>query len=127
MTTTQRHLHLDLPHDYDSPLRARRAVRGLVGDDGDAYVDDALLLTSELVTNAIEHTPGGCTLTATMDPFASGLRVEVSDGSAALPVLSLARRDAISGRGLRIVDLISRRWGAETSRTGKTVWFELGR
>ena len=64
--------------------------------------ETALLLVSELVTNAIRH--------------------------GALPRVAQPGTDQVGGRGLHLVQQLALRWGAQVSRTrlGKTVWFELG-
>ncbi|MGH9022875.1 MAG: ATP-binding protein, partial [Acidimicrobiia bacterium] len=55
-------------------------------------------------------------------------RVEITDRSPRPPILSQAEEDAESGRGLRIVERLSRRWGTDRlPGRGKTVWFEVER
>jgi anti-sigma regulatory factor (Ser/Thr protein kinase) len=88
--------------------------------------ETALLLVSELTTNAIRHGTPPVRLSLRLDR--DRLRVEVSDGSPTLPELSQPGADQISGRGLQIVQLLSARWGACAAPRrpgGKTVWFEL--
>ena len=55
------------------------------------------------------------------------MRVEVHDDNPALPTLGPADDEAAeSGRGLRLVDALATRWGAEPCPSdGKDVWFEL--
>jgi anti-sigma regulatory factor (Ser/Thr protein kinase) len=86
--------------------------------------DDAVLLASELVTNVIlhAHTDFEVRVTALQD----GARVEVVDGSPTLPMAGTLATAALSGRGLMLVQSLSRSWGAHRGpATGKTVWFEL--
>ncbi|HEY7102719.1 MAG TPA: ATP-binding protein [Mycobacteriales bacterium] len=87
--------------------------------------DIALLLVSELATNAIRHGAPPVRLSLRLDR--DRLRVEVSDSSPTLPELASPAPDQVSGRGLQIVQLLAVRWGASASprRLGKTVWFEL--
>jgi serine/threonine-protein kinase RsbW len=89
--------------------------------------ETALLLVSELATNAIRH--GRPPVRMSLRWERNRLRVEVTDSSPALPQLSRTGPDQIGGRGLQIVQLLAARWGASTSsrRLGKTVWFELTR
>jgi len=89
--------------------------------------DTALLLVSELVTNAIRHGTPPVRLSLRLDR--DRLRVEVTDSSPALPELTRPEPDQIGGRGLQIVQLLAARWGASFSsrRLGKTVWFELSK
>ena len=90
-----------------------------------AVLDNALLLTSELVTNAVRHGEGE--ITCRLWPGPEVVRLEVSDASATLPREVDRGVRAESGRGLQIVDGLASRWGAVPSPQppGKTVWFEL--
>ena len=89
--------------------------------------ETALLLVSELATNAIRH--GTPPVRLSLRLKRDRLRVEVTDSSPALPELGHPGPDQISGRGLQIVQQLSATWGATASprRLGKTVWFELTR
>lgn len=88
--------------------------------------ETALLLVSELATNAIRHGAPPVRLSLRLD--ADRLRVEVTDSSPALPHLDHPGPDQAGGRGLQIVQQLAARWGSQVSRSrlGKTVWFELG-
>lgn len=88
--------------------------------------ETALLLVSELATNAIRH--GAPPVRLSLRLTGSRLRVEVADSSPALPTLVQPGPDQAGGRGLQIVQQLAARWGAQASRRhlGKTVWFELG-
>jgi anti-sigma regulatory factor (Ser/Thr protein kinase) len=101
-----------------------RTLTRLPGVDTDA----ATLLTSELVTNAIQHTdsgaPGG-TVTVVAIAVPGGVLVEVTDGgSAGAPVI---RNDlyAASGHGLFLVQQLAAQWGYLRDPAGTTVWFHL--
>ncbi|MER7576660.1 PAS domain S-box protein [Streptomyces sp. NPDC126514] len=85
--------------------------------------DDARLLASEVLTNAIQHAQGplGLRLRRT----ATELTVEVSDNSPHLPQLRLATPDDESGRGLLLVDTLADSWGVRPTDDGKTTWFTL--
>ncbi|MGH8868410.1 MAG: ATP-binding protein [Actinomycetes bacterium] len=86
--------------------------------------DVAVLLTSELVTNAILH--GSPPLSLRAEGNAGALRVEVRD---ARRLDTLAARtaagDAESGRGLVLVEALASRWGWDAHGRRKHVWFEL--
>jgi anti-sigma regulatory factor (Ser/Thr protein kinase) len=86
-------------------------------------VDDAVLVVSEMVTNAVRHGSGGIRLR--LHWSGSYLRVEVRDGSPLLPRLLPASPSADRGRGLRIVARLASRWGSTRLRDGKVVWVEL--
>ncbi|CAN5169938.1 hypothetical protein BH18ACT4_BH18ACT4_10590 [soil metagenome] len=96
----------------------------LGGDRDDVLRDRAVLLLSELATNAVVHARTDYRVTATVG--ADRLRVEVSDGSPTLPEAGTTALDSPGGRGIRLVDTVSESWGVEPSRTGKAVWFECG-
>ena len=86
--------------------------------------ETALLLVSELATNAIRHGAPPVRLSLRLDK--NRLRVEVTDSSPALPELGHPGPDGIGGRGLQIVQQLAARWGAASPRRlGKAVWFEL--
>lgn len=87
-------------------------------------LDDAELLTSELVTNAVLHGAPPVTLAVECDTT-SGMRVRVTDGSARQPRPRTARVADVDGRGMALVDLLSAAWGAEPTDRGKEVWFLL--
>jgi anti-sigma regulatory factor (Ser/Thr protein kinase) len=99
-------------------------VLELLGDGPTiVFVSDAVLLTSELVTNAALHTKGPGALRAS---FTKGvLRVEVSDGSPDVPTITARGSTSVGGHGLRLIDAVAYRWGADREVGGKTVWFEL--
>jgi serine/threonine-protein kinase RsbW len=91
-------------------------------------LDDAVLLTSELCTNTVQHTAtaNGGTFEVTIYRAADSLRIEVrDDGAETIPVAD--RLDDLSedGRGLEIVALIAHRWGQRGDAYGHTVFFEL--
>jgi anti-sigma regulatory factor (Ser/Thr protein kinase) len=88
-------------------------------------VDDAVLITNELVSNAIDHAGTQCRVTVRLTP--STVRIFVSDHSTAVPVLQAQGRHALRGRGIRIVAGLTRRWGWSGHRGGKTVWASMDR
>jgi hypothetical protein len=85
----------------------------------------AVLLTSELVTNALVHSEGDQRLTVTTD--ADGVRVEVGDGSSDLPVARPRDDEATDGRGLLLLEVCASSWGARPTTRGKCVWFSIRR
>jgi anti-sigma regulatory factor (Ser/Thr protein kinase) len=92
----------------------------------DACVDSdvAILLTSELVTNAIRHGTGQ-TVTLAIACSPGELRVDVHDASDTLPLLAEAQSDAETGRGLMLVASLSAEWGCYPTPAGKAVYFTL--
>ena len=104
---------------------ARRQVRAAIcawGITADPSI--AILLTSELVTNAIRHETGE-TITLDIACCRGQLRVDVHDTSRTLPVLVDAPADAETGRGLMLVDTLSEKWGSYRTPAGKAVYFTL--
>ncbi len=86
-------------------------------------VDDASLLTSELVTNAVQH--GGEPVRVTVAVRAGSVEVAVSDSSRSLPQPREAGVTAEGGRGLALVDAVAAEWGIAAAASGKQVWFRL--
>ena len=105
--------------------QARRQVRAAICTwDIPVDPDVAILLTSELVTNAIRHEVTGIVMLAITCP-AGQLRVDVHDTSRALPMLIDAPVDAETGRGLMLVTTLSAEWGFYRTPAGKAVYFTL--
>lgn len=118
MSTT---LSLELPVDLRTPKLAREAVAATF--DGEPRVGDLLLCVSEVVTNAVRHARTAGRLTVMRN--ARLLTVEVHDGSDALPIRRPMSAIALNGRGLRILDQLTTRWGTRSTGSGKVVWFEF--
>jgi anti-sigma regulatory factor (Ser/Thr protein kinase) len=87
---------------------------------------DAALLVTELVSNVVDHVGGEANLTLEVSVSEDWLRIAVADGSSVRPVVQELSQERPRGRGLRMVQAIADRWGAEDHRGGKRVWFELG-
>lgn len=134
------------------PARAERRVADTLSDLGPArrWVDDvleccevddeqrrtAMLLTSEILTNALEH--GRAPITATVEVDGRRLRVGVRDGSTQVPELRSPEPHDLSGRGVLFLERLASRWGVDQhvaaavgrhadAVEGKTVWFEIDR
>ncbi len=84
----------------------------------------AVLLTSELVTNAVRHEPGE-TVALAITCSHGQLRVDVHDTSPSFPVLVDVPPDAETGRGLMLVATLSAEWGVYRTPAGKAVYFTL--
>jgi len=86
----------------------------------------AVLLTSELVTNAIRHEADDNETVLLIITWADGqMRVEVHDTSRFEPLLVDAPPDAEAGRGLMLVESLSTEWGFRKTAMGKAVYFTL--
>jgi anti-sigma regulatory factor (Ser/Thr protein kinase) len=105
---------------YDNSKR--QAVRASISDDA---TDTAILLTSEMVTNALTH--GESPVTVAVSWSVEQLRVEVHDRSRYLPAPWPARIavDDEAGRGLLLVDTLATDWGFYRTPGGKAVYFTL--
>ncbi|MFI1470049.1 PAS domain S-box protein [Streptomyces wuyuanensis] len=114
----------ELPATPASVSRARAFLAKSLVDWGCAQVaDDAQLLVSEVVTNAIQHGQGPVRLL--MRRNSTELTVEVSDHSHHPPQPRLASADDESGRGLILVETLAGSWGVRPTDDGKTTWFTL--
>ncbi len=119
------HLQLHLADGPRASKQARVALAQLVVPaPSPEFVDDVLLMASELVSNCATL-GGNCELSVWFVPEQSAVRVEVIDQSASVPTLPDRREPSeITGRGLRIVDALATAWGVTMHSSGKSVWFE---
>ena len=88
-----------------------------------ALCDAVVLLTSELVTNAVLHARTPVTVTVTRE--GDGVRVSVADGSHVTPARRRTSATATTGRGLQLLDKLADHWAVDTDSHGKTVWFTV--
>lgn len=92
-------------------------------------VDDAVVLTSELVTNAVVHAGTSAEVLCLRNE--DGVRIEVADRypEREIPVqptgLSIGSPEREGGRGLQLCAALATRWGVEYTPTHKHVWFQL--
>lgn len=115
---------LKLPALPASVGRARRFVTSQLASLGlEVPSDDAELLTSELVTNAVLH--AGTDITVRVVSQESRIRIEVADDDPRLPSVGQPDGDGSTGRGLFIVEQLSEDWGIDSTRSGKIVWFTV--
>lgn len=117
---------LTLPPAPDSARHARRLVNDVCGTArARQFVDTAVLLTSELVTNGIVH--AHTDLQVVVEATPRWVRVEVVDGSPHLPSRRGYDEHAMTGRGLEMVELLADDFGMDAIQgEGKRVWFRLG-
>jgi anti-sigma regulatory factor (Ser/Thr protein kinase) len=102
---------------------ARRFVAGVLHKWG-IDADDVILAVGELAANAVLHAHTAFTVAVRLE--SGRLTVGVADRDPRLPALRRPRAGALSGRGLILVDAVSRAWGIETDRSdGKLVWAEF--
>ncbi|MBL1100853.1 SpoIIE family protein phosphatase [Streptomyces sp. 205] len=109
----------------DAVMHARRfAARTLRTWGLEGELDVVLLVTSELVTNAMVHTTGEVHLNITLT--ADRLRIAVSDHSPRTPTKPTSVDwEATGGRGLLLVEAVSHAWGSVPLSGGKQVWSDI--
>ncbi len=118
---------VSLPSRPESAATARRLAQVVVLRHwglSPRLTEDAVLLVSELVGNAVRHT-GARVFGLRMHRRRGWIRVELRDPSHGLPCLMPVHELDISGRGLFLVDKLSDRWGVDLLPRGKTTWFEM--
>jgi len=116
-----------LPSRPESAAAARRLTQVVVLRQWGLtpkMTEDAVLLVSELVGNAVRHT-GARVFGLRMRRRRGWIRIEVRDPSRGLPCLMPVQEMDVSGRGLFLVDKLSDRWGVDLLPRGKTTWFEM--
>lgn len=101
-------------------------LRRLLGWDLASVLDDALLVASELATNAVTHAESGCRIRISLTD--ATLRIDVIDTGAGTPEPQPESFTSEHGRGLRLIDAVTTAWGLEViPGQGKLVWAELPR
>jgi anti-sigma regulatory factor (Ser/Thr protein kinase) len=121
---------LTIPGRAQHVREARAFVAKALGDT-DPLADVAVLLTSELVTNAVVHSDSrGAegTVSLMLVEMPGGLRVEVADGGSDQNV-PVVKSDVLvsEGHGLFLVQTLADQWGYVRDEVGTTVWFWLSR
>jgi anti-sigma regulatory factor (Ser/Thr protein kinase) len=126
MCTVTPPAEIRLPTTTRAPATARKFLRAAACTEHNARVlDEAELLVSELATNAVLHGAPPVTVRVECDG-SLGMCVSVSDTGPEHPLEREAAAEEESGRGVRLVDVISDRWGTdEHAGNGKAVWFRL--
>ena len=123
---TERSLRLALPSDVPAVRLARQVTRDALTAWQLAHLEDtAVLLVSELVTNALQHACDTGAIGLELTSSGTLLRVEVQDGD---PHWRLSGKPADcdeSGYGFVLVDSLAGRWGVRRISAGKAVWAEL--
>ena len=119
-------MRTELAADPRSVREARRAVRdALRAWDLEHLEASAVLLTSELTTNAVLHARSG--LAVEVEHRGDTVRVSVLDASSVGPLVRNHGLQAGTGRGLGLVRTLSTAWGCEPAAApyAKAVWFDL--
>lgn len=113
-----------LTRDESSPSQARRFVRDRCQEwQLHPVVEDAVLIVSELVTNAVIHAESDCEVRLLYRP--SFLRIEVSDAGRGMPDVLATDEESEHGRGMVLTSAFSTAWGVLGDPPAKVVWAEL--
>ncbi|WP_436773735.1 ATP-binding protein [Yinghuangia sp. YIM S09857] len=124
-------LSLCLPATVEAVPRARHALRGSMREAIPGEPLDVLeLLVSELVTNAVQHSPQSTTVTVEVLRGERTIRISVTDAGVPLPRQRRAKSAAESsadehGRGLLLVEALAESWGSRSVPGGKVVWCDV--
>ena len=115
---------IELGANRSSAAAARSFVRRKLAEGGrEDLCENAALLTSELVANAILHARSAVGITVRLG--ADGLRVAVLDDNTEVPTKIEDRDELEGGRGLLLVDALADSWGVSRGESRKAVWFEV--
>jgi anti-sigma regulatory factor (Ser/Thr protein kinase) len=123
---TGRLLRLALPPDVPTVRLARQTTRDTLAAWQLSHLEDvAVLLVSELVTNAVRHARDTGAIGLELASVGTGLRMEVQDGDPHWRLKPSSPDDDESGFGFVLVDSLAGRWGIRRVSAGKAVWVEL--
>lgn len=112
------------PHEPQSVPAARRFATSVLRGASAETLQAVELMVSELATNCIRHTNSAFDLTIVRN--GRDIRVEATDQAGGTPTMRSPKPTDATGRGLKIVDMLSARWGVQPGASaGKTVWFMI--
>jgi serine/threonine-protein kinase RsbW len=122
-----RQITLTLPAAGRAPWVARQVTRETLAAWRIAHLEEtAVLLISELVTNAVRHArPGRLAMALSLEAGGAWLRIEVHDADPHEPRQHAPGSFDESGFGLLLIEALSGKWGVRQMVTGKAVWAEL--
>jgi anti-sigma regulatory factor (Ser/Thr protein kinase) len=110
-----------------APGLARQATHEALAAWQVAHLEEtALLLVSELVTNAVRHArTGGTAVVLRLETAGSWLRIEVHDADPRMPQPRTPDQLDESGFGFVLLEALADKWGVRQATIGKAVWAEL--
>lgn len=124
---TRQNLHMTLPVADHAVRLARQATRDALAAWRLLLVEEtAVLIVSELVTNAIRHARGTYVIALEIETAGTWLRIEVQDADPCWPQPRTPDGFDECGFGFVLVDALAGEWGVRETATGKAVWAELG-
>ncbi len=119
---SQNQLILEAP-DMTSVKRARSWVEErLSAATPGRFSEEAVLVTSELVTNALRHGPTSSSVIVSVVPEADRVTISVTDSGGGVPVVQPRDGTRVGGLGLQIVESVAVRWGVDVTADNTTVW-----
>lgn len=121
-------LEVELPDDATAPAIARRYLRELGARMPEELLEDAVVLVSEVVTNAVRHGLPEIGFQIQVSDLPPTIRVRVVDrGEVVALRVSPAEPDQLGGRGLLVLEALASAWGTVSNDPppGKAVWFEM--
>jgi len=120
----ERYASVALPATTTAPRDARRfTVETLRKWGADTVVEEAELIVSELVTNALRHASSPSRVVLSTND--SCLRIEVADDGRGGAVRRNAGPEDSNGRGLLLVEAMADRWGSQHDGQEHVVWCEI--
>jgi len=123
---SRRNLTMTLPAAHQAVRMARHATSDALAAWRLAHMEEtAVLLVSELVTNAVRHARGTHAIALELQADRSWLRIEVQDGDPRWPQPRTPAGFDESGFGFVLVDALAGKWGVRETAAGKAVWAEL--
>jgi anti-sigma regulatory factor (Ser/Thr protein kinase) len=109
--------------DPSSVRQARHDVRAaLAARATDDAIETAVLIVSELATNALTHGAGGFSVEVVVDDKSDEALISVRDAGRGVPTPRPAVPGTPGGHGLNIVGALTAAWGVERLPSGKRVW-----
>ncbi len=113
-----------VPESAEAARKLVRAALAAWGQEG--LIEDAALVITELVSNAVDHARLESIRVVVTRPSETLVRFGVVDRSRNVPYLRTdSNGDNTRGRGLLLVDALTDRWGTDRYRWGKQVWGEM--
>lgn len=91
----------------------------------ETLLNEAALVATELVANAVQHGSGRYLVFSVGRPAHSRVRIHVTDQSCIQPTLRSPDDEETKGRGLLLVSALSVGWGTDVHTSGKTVWADV--
>jgi anti-sigma regulatory factor (Ser/Thr protein kinase) len=123
---TRRSLYMTLPAADRAARQARQLTRDTLASWRLTHLEEtAVLLVSELVTNAVRHAQDTYAIALRLEIAGTLLRLEVQDADPRWPQRRTPARLDESGFGFVLMDALAGEWGVRETATGKTVWAEL--